>query len=208
MTLGNIIGNANFVPGTDYINIYDNRGMFVIDATYSDPVDAAGWGIDPGWYGVTDYNNDAENNLNATAMPYGAGFAFVRSTPGAAVKYVGELKQEANTLPAPGSFNLCGNTSPKDITLAQVKGNSSFVPGTDYINLYDNRGMFIIDATYSDPVDAAGWGIDPGWYGVTDYNNDAENNLNATSVPAGSGFAFVRSTPAARLVIDSPMPQN
>lgn len=206
MVLSNIVGNASFVPGTDYVNIYDG-GTFLMDVTYSDPVDAAGWGIEPGWYGVTDYNNDAENNLNTTPLPYGVGFAFAPVTSGAGLKYVGELKEADNTLPASGTFNLCGNTTPKDITLANVKGNAEFVPGTDYVNLY-NGGTFVIDITYSDPADAASWGIDPGWYGVTDYNNDAETNLNSTPIPAGGGFSFARTTAGARLIIENPVPQN
>ncbi len=203
MTLGNIIGNAAFKAGSDYINIFAG-GDFLMSATYSDPADAAYWEIDPGWYTIEDYNGDAENNLNNTALPYGAGIAFCPVSSGAALKYVGELKQAENTLPAPNSFNLCGNTSPKDITLGDITGNASFKAGSDYVNLFDG-GDFLMSVTYSDPADAAYWEIDPGWYTIEDYNGDAENNLNNTSIPAGAGFAFCPVTTGARLVVANPM---
>ena len=206
MTLGDIVGNAAFKPGTDYINLYTSTGDFIMNATYSNPTDAASWGITPGWYTRADYEGDAVNNLNSTAIPYGSGVAFVRTTSGAALKYVGELKQAENTLPAPGSFNLVGNTSPKDITLGDIVGNAAFKPGTDYINLYTSTGDFIKNATYSNPTDAASWGIAPGWYTRADYEGDAVNNLNNTPIPAGSGFAFVKTTSAARLIIANPIP--
>ena len=116
------------------------------------------------------------------------------------------MKQADNTLPAPGTFNVCGNTSPKDITLGDITGNASFIPGTDYIDLFDSAGDFITDATYSDPADAAYWEIEPGWYSRDDYANDAEHNLNNTSIPAGAGFAFVRGTSTARIIVKNPIP--
>ena len=202
MTFGSITGNASFVPGTDYVNIFSG-GDFVMAITYSNPADAAYWGIDPGWYEREDYNNDAENNLNNTPMPYGCGFSFARTTQGAGLIYAGEVKEAANTLPAPGSYNICGNTSPKNITLGDITGNASFVPGTDYVNLF-NGGDFWMAITYSNPTDAAYWGIDPGWYEREDYNNDAENNLNNTPIPAGYGFSFAKTTSAARLIVADP----
>ncbi len=205
MTLGNIVGNDNFKAGSDYINLFTSSGDFITDATYSNPTDAARWGIDPGWYSIDDYNDEAENNLNNTSIPYGMGIAFCPVSSGAGLKYVGEVKQAANTLPAPGTFNLVGNTSPVDITLGDITGNDSFKAGSDYINLFTNTGDFITDATYSNPTDAARWGIDPGWYSIDDYNDEAENNLNNTSIPAGAGFAFCPVTSGARLIVTNPM---
>ena len=205
MTLGDIVGNAAFKAGSDYINLYTSQGMFITDATYSNPADAAYWQIDPGWYSRDDYNDEALNNLNNTALPYGAGLAFCPVSSGAGLKYVGEVKQADNTLPAPGSFNLVGNTSPVDITLGDITGNASFKAGSDYINLYTSQGMFITDATYSNPTDAAYWQIDPGWYSRDDYNDEALNNLNNTSLPAGAGFAFCPVTTGARLIVKNPM---
>ena len=110
-----------------------------------------------------------------------------------------------------GSFNftvatfLPIGTDGSTMTLGNITGNASFVPGTDFIDLFTSTGDFITDATYSDPADAAYWNIDPGWYSREDYNNDAENNLNSTALPAGAGFAFCKTTSTARLIVANPM---
>ena len=109
-----------------------------------------------------------------------------------------------------GSFNLTVatflpvGTDGSTMTLGDIVGNAAFVPGTDYVNIY-NGANYVMSITYSNPADAAYWGINPGWYEREDYNNDAENNLNSTSVPAGAGLAFVKTTAAARLIVKSPM---
>ena len=205
MTLGDLMANADFVSGSDAISLY-NGGNFVKDVTFYPYDDPDGYGIAGGWYEIDDFNDsDDPTLLNDTPVPFGTGFAFSRSTSTAAITFVGEVKDSATTLPSTGGFTLCGNASPVDMTLANFSGNADFVSGSDAISLY-NGGNFDKDVTFYPYDDPDGYGIAGGWYEIDDFNDsDDPVLLNSTSIPAGRGFAFSRSTATARIIVANPM---
>ena len=203
LKLGDLMANDDFVAGDDTISLY-NGGNLLMNVTfypYDDPDD---FGISGGWYEKTDFNeSDEPTLLNDMVIPYGTGFAFSRSNADAAIKYVGEVKQSATTLPSTGGFTLCGNVAPVDLTLANFFGNSAFVAGDDTICLYNggNLDKNVTFYPYDDPDD---FGIPGGWYEKSDFNeSDEPVLLNSTVIPAGQGFAFSRSNTDARIIVDA-----
>ncbi len=107
---------------------------------------------------------------------------------------------------ATGTFNIVGatflppGTDGKTMTLSDIKVNSTFDFGADYISIFNDSGNIILRASYLGKDAASGMGYAEGWYDFDKANAGVVECKNTFVLPFGSSFAFNRATNGAELV--------
>ncbi|MBR4617171.1 MAG: hypothetical protein IKO55_16310, partial [Kiritimatiellae bacterium] len=204
-TLGQIKVNDVFDYGGDYISIWSG-GTKLYEATYLGASDAKDFGVDEGWYLRDDFEEgEFEHCKNSEVLAKGKGIVFHRGTSGAALKYSGQVQSSNEVFTGFGNFNITANTTAKTITLGDIKVNSAFDYGGDYISIW-NGGTKLYEATYLGASDAADFGVDEGWYLRDDFEEgEFEHCKNSESLPPGKGFVFHRGTAGAAIILPAPL---
>ncbi len=113
---------------------------------------------------------------------------------------------------ATGTFNIVGatflppGTDGKTMTLSDIKVNSTFAFGTDYITIFNDSGNIILRASYLGKDAASGMeGYAEGWYDLDKANAGVVECKNTFDVPAGFGFAFNKATSGTKVIIPTPI---
>ena len=203
---------GTFTFGDDSIVVFEN-GYTQFEATYFGAAIAAEVGIDEGWWDIScleDEQFPASRCYNAYVLPYGSAVAFKRGLSGSKLKVAGEVLQANFTAPAPYAFNLVPNTSPKDITLFDLKAAGTFTFGDDSIVVFED-GYTQFECTYFGAAIATEVGIDEGWWDIACLDDEqfpASRCYNAYVLPAGVSIAFKKGLSGSRLSIPNPIPEE
>jgi hypothetical protein len=167
-------------PLGDFIQFLspDTAGT-VISATYVDLAAADGDADLVGWYDL-----DLENRLDDLVFPAGTCFLTSFLSSGITLVYAGEVLSGTTTLDLSGqSYPFVANFLPVDLTLGDLTA-AGMDPLGDFIQfLSPTTAGTVISATYVDLAAADGDADLVGWYDL-----DLENRLDATPLPAGTGF--------------------
>ncbi len=164
-----------------------------------------------GWYLYDD--DDAEINQGELPIPFGTGFLVYRNgaETEANLVYAGEVQQEPITLNFPNTqYNILGNCSPVDLSLADITPNEKFVqssimfltPGgaTPRVDFKSKKvpQKYVWWTEDDEPEDGAGW------YLYDD--DDAEINQGALPIKAGEGFLVYRNGAESEAELQIPSP--
>ena len=216
MTLGDLVPNDEFVNS---MVTFMTAGGATPRVTFGGKQVAANyvyWTADdkpedgPGWYLYAD--DDGEVNQNSVSIPFGTGFLVYRNGSETEANLVlsGEVSTDPVTKGFPNAqYNICGNCSPKDITLGDLVPNDEFV---NSMVTFMTAGGATPRVTFGGKQVAANyvyWTADdkpedgPGWYLYAD--DDGEVNQNDIPLAAGQGFLVYRngSESAATITIPS-----
>ena len=203
-TLADITVNDAFDYGSDYLTIFVG-GTIQYSVTYLGAEDAKDEGVDEGWYLTSDFDDWEFTHCKNSEPLAGKGLVFNRSNAGACIRYKGEVKDSTYTIAGSTFFNIVGNTTPVPITLGQIKVNSTFDYGSDYITIFEG-GTIQYTATYLGEDDADDEGVDEGWYLTSDFDDwEFTHCKNSEPLPAGKGFVFNRSNAGAALILPNPL---
>ena len=208
-TLGQIKVNSAFDNGADYISIW-NGGTKLYEASYLSKADAEAEGVEEGWYltsAIEAWEFSAADCKNSEVLAKGKGLVFHRGTSGAAMKYSGQVQAANEVFTGFGNFNITANTTAAPITLGQIKVNSAFDNGADYISIW-NGGTKQYEASYLSKADAEAEGVEEGWYltsAIEAWEFSAADCKNSETLPPGKGFVFHRGTSGAGIILPSPL---